>query len=54
MIADSKPVVVVGAGPVGLVSAYSLASRGVPVIVLEANDGLFYGSAGWLFSSAYT
>ena len=38
---NSKPVIVVGAGPVGLVSAYSLASRGVPVVVLEANDGLF-------------
>src|SRR5258708_10165586 len=38
---DSKPVISVGAGPVGVVSAYSLASRGVPAIVLEANEDLF-------------
>jgi 3-(3-hydroxy-phenyl)propionate hydroxylase len=34
-------VIVVGAGPVGLVCALSLASRDVPVLVLEANDDLF-------------
>jgi 3-(3-hydroxy-phenyl)propionate hydroxylase len=35
------PVIIVGAGPVGLVSALSLASRGVPVRVLESNPELF-------------
>ena len=34
-------VIVVGAGPVGLVCALSLASRDVPVLLLEANDDLF-------------
>src|ERR1700709_1036208 len=38
---DSKPVIIVGAGPVGLVSAYRLASRGGPALVLEANEDLF-------------
>jgi 2-polyprenyl-6-methoxyphenol hydroxylase-like FAD-dependent oxidoreductase len=37
----AKKVIVVGAGPVGLVCALSLASRDIPVLVLEANDGLF-------------
>ena len=34
-------VIIVGAGPVGLVSALSLALRDVPVLVLEANPELF-------------
>jgi 3-(3-hydroxy-phenyl)propionate hydroxylase len=40
-ISAPAPVIVVGAGPVGLVSALSLASRGVSVRVLEANPELF-------------
>lgn len=34
------PVVIVGAGPAGLVAALSLAQRGVPVVVLEAESEL--------------
>jgi 3-(3-hydroxy-phenyl)propionate hydroxylase len=34
-------VLIVGAGPVGLICALSLASRGIPVLVLEAYDELF-------------
>ena len=35
-----EPVVVAGAGPVGLVAALVLARRDIPVVVLEAGDGL--------------
>ncbi len=34
--------IVVGAGPVGLVCALSLAARGIAVLVLEAHDGLYF------------
>src|SRR5438067_12002099 len=33
-----KPTVVIGAGPAGLTAGYLLAKRGLPVIVLEAED----------------
>ncbi|TAM93427.1 MAG: FAD-dependent monooxygenase, partial [Jatrophihabitans sp.] len=36
MSAETAPVAVVGAGPVGLVAALSLARQGVPVVVLDA------------------
>jgi len=39
-MAARSPVIVVGAGPVGLVAALGLARQGIPVIVLEAEDGL--------------
>ena len=39
--AKNSIIIVVGGGPVGLVCAYSLASRGVPVLVLEAHPELF-------------
>ena len=40
-IADKDRVIVVGGGPVGLISALSLALRGVPVLVLEGHHELF-------------
>jgi 3-(3-hydroxy-phenyl)propionate hydroxylase len=42
MIEKRQRVIVVGAGPVGLVCALSLAAREIPVVVLEANDDLFF------------
>jgi thioredoxin reductase len=36
---DGLPVVVIGAGPVGLAAAAHLAERGIPFTVLEAGDG---------------
>ncbi|MEU1615675.1 FAD-dependent monooxygenase [Streptomyces sp. NPDC005722] len=39
-------VLIVGAGPTGLVLAVDLARRGVPAVVLERSDGLFPGSRG--------
>ncbi|MFN3744971.1 MAG: FAD-dependent oxidoreductase [Hyphomicrobiaceae bacterium] len=38
------PVVVVGAGPIGLTAALDLATRGVPVVVLDDNDTVSIGS----------
>jgi 3-(3-hydroxy-phenyl)propionate hydroxylase len=35
-LGDDRPVVVVGAGPVGLAAALALRARGLPVVVLEA------------------
>jgi 3-(3-hydroxy-phenyl)propionate hydroxylase len=40
----SRPVVVVGAGPVGLAAAIDLAQRGVPVVVLDDDDTVSVGS----------
>jgi 3-(3-hydroxy-phenyl)propionate hydroxylase len=39
--ASPKPVLIAGAGPVGLIAALALAQRQVPVIVLEAEDRLY-------------
>ncbi|MBD9375142.1 FAD-dependent oxidoreductase [Rhizobium sp. ARZ01] len=44
------PVVVVGAGPVGLAVAIDLAGQGVPVIVLDDNDRVSFGSRAICFS----
>ena len=41
-----RPVVVVGAGPVGLSAATDLAQHGVPVIVLDDDDTVSIGSLG--------
>ncbi|MEV0459013.1 FAD-dependent oxidoreductase [Catellatospora methionotrophica] len=41
------PVVVVGAGPVGLAAAAHLAERGLDFLVLEAGDGPAAAMAGW-------
>src|SRR6185369_9372569 len=38
------PVVVVGAGPVGLATAIDLAQQGVPVVVLDDDDTVSVGS----------
>jgi 3-(3-hydroxy-phenyl)propionate hydroxylase len=40
------PVVVVGAGPVGLCAAIDLAQRGVPVLLLDQDDTVSIGSRG--------
>ncbi|WP_345796787.1 FAD-dependent oxidoreductase [Castellaniella sp. MT123] len=40
------PVVVVGAGPVGLVAAIDLAQQGVPVVLLDDDDTVSVGSRG--------
>ncbi|AHK33207.1 monooxygenase [Rhodococcus opacus PD630] len=41
---EALPVVVVGAGPVGMGVALGLAQRGIPVTVLEAADQVSFGS----------
>ncbi|HEY6602347.1 MAG TPA: FAD-dependent oxidoreductase, partial [Xanthobacteraceae bacterium] len=38
---DQRRVIIVGGGPVGLVSALALAQRDIPVLVLEAHPDLF-------------
>ena len=40
------PVVVVGAGPVGLAAAIDLAQSGVPVVLLDDDDTVSLGSRG--------
>ncbi len=42
--AGRRPVVVIGAGPVGLTCAIDLATRGVPVVVLDDDDTVATGS----------
>jgi hypothetical protein len=37
---DSRPIAVIGAGPVGLAAAAHLATRRLPYVVLEASDGV--------------
>ena len=44
------PVVVVGAGPVGLTAAIDLAQRGVPVIVLDRDQTISVGSRAICFA----
>ena len=39
-----RPVVVVGGGPVGYCTALGLANHGVPVVLLEADDSVCFGS----------
>ena len=44
------PVVVIGAGPVGLAAAIDLAQQNVPVLVLDDNDNVSVGSRAICFS----
>src|SRR5688572_25665825 len=44
------PVIVVGAGPVGLAAAIDLAQSGVPVLVLDDNDRVSSGSRAICFA----
>jgi len=41
-----RPVIVVGAGPVGMAAAIDLAQHGVPVVVLDEDDTVSIGSRG--------
>lgn len=42
--AQARPLVIVGAGPVGLVAALDCARRGIPVVVLDDNNSVSMGS----------
>jgi len=44
------PVVIIGAGPVGLAAAIDLGQQGVPVVLLDDNDRLSHGSRAICFS----
>ncbi|KZY30765.1 FAD-dependent oxidoreductase, partial [Roseovarius sp. HI0049] len=44
------PVIIVGAGPVGLAAALDLGQQGVPVLVLDENDKLSHGSRAICFA----
>lgn len=44
------PVVVVGAGPVGLAAALDLGQRGVPLVLLDDNDKVSHGSRAICFA----
>ncbi|MBB5081532.1 FAD-dependent oxidoreductase, partial [Nonomuraea endophytica] len=45
--AEGLPVVVIGAGPVGLAAAAHLAERGLPFLVLEAGEQIAASIARW-------
>jgi 3-(3-hydroxy-phenyl)propionate hydroxylase len=45
-----RPVIVVGAGPVGLVAAIDLAQRGIPVLVIDDDDTVSQGSRAICYS----
>ncbi|HEF4741028.1 TPA: FAD-dependent oxidoreductase [Burkholderia multivorans] len=45
-----RPVIVVGAGPVGLAAAIDLAQQGVPVVLLDDDDTLSTGSRAICFA----
>lgn len=44
------PVLIIGAGPVGLTTAIDLAQQGVPVVVLDENDRVVSGSRAICFA----
>ena len=45
-----KQVIIVGAGPVGLAAAIDLAQQGIPVLVLDDNEKVSFGSRAICFS----
>ncbi|MFX8227092.1 FAD-dependent oxidoreductase, partial [Acinetobacter baumannii] len=47
---EPRPVVIVGAGPVGLATAIDLAQQGVPVVVVDDDCTLSTGSRAICFS----
>src|SRR5580693_8571331 len=49
-VAARRPVVVVGAGPVGLAAAIDLAQRAVPVVLIDDADRIGEGSRGICWS----
>ena len=44
---DATPVVVIGAGPIGLAAAAELVLRAIPVVVLESGDAVAAGVRSW-------
>lgn len=52
--ASDLPVVVIGAGPVGLAAAAHLTERGLPFTVLEAGDQAGSAMAGWAHIRTFT
>ena len=50
IIPKRHPVVVIGAGPVGLGVAIDLAQQGVPVVILDDNDKVSFGSRAICFA----
>ncbi len=50
VVSVRRPVVIIGAGPVGLVAAIDLAQQDVPVVVLDDNDKVSFGSRAICFS----
>ena len=44
------PVVIIGAGPVGLCAAIDLAQRNIPVLVVDDNDKVSFGSRAICFA----
>jgi 3-(3-hydroxy-phenyl)propionate hydroxylase len=44
------PVIVIGAGPVGLAAAIDLASQDIPVVVIDENDKVSWGSRAICFA----
>ena len=43
-VARRHPVVIVGAGPIGLTAALECASRGIPAVLLDDNNTVSVGS----------
>lgn len=50
VISARHPVVIIGAGPIGLAAAIDLAQQDVPVVVLDDNDKVTFGSRAICFA----